>query len=154
MLRRSRSSTRRARRLSSSRPPAMSSVCRRPGFAFPDVALTIDQGGFAFLVGSSSACKSTLIKLLIRDALPTTGRVTVDGNDVGKLRRSQVPHLRRLVGVVFQDFKLLPTKTVTENIAFALLVTGHEGRVVREETDRTLALVGLAQRRGHFPREP
>jgi cell division transport system ATP-binding protein len=121
--------------------------------ALQDVDLSIDQGDFAFLVGSSGAGKSTLIRLLIRDELPTTGKVTVDGNDVGKLRRSQIPHLRRLVGVVFQDFKLLPTRTVAENIAFALLVTGHEGRVVREETDRALALVGLTQRRGHFPRE-
>ncbi|MEP6695082.1 MAG: cell division ATP-binding protein FtsE [Chloroflexota bacterium] len=121
--------------------------------ALEDVDLTIDQGDFAFLVGSSGAGKSTLIRLLIREELPTTGRVIVDDADVARLRRSQIPHLRRAVGVVFQDFKLLPTKTVTENIAFALLVTGHGGQVVREETDRALALVGLTHRRSHFPRE-
>jgi cell division transport system ATP-binding protein len=77
----------------------------------------------------------------------------VDGHDVARLRRGQVPLLRRTVGVVFQDFKLLPNKTVAENIAFALLVTGHEGHQVKEETERTLALVGLTHRRGHFPRE-
>ena len=121
--------------------------------ALQDVDLTIDQGDFAFLVGSSGAGKSTLIRLLIREELPTTGRVVVDDRDVARLRRSQIPNLRRLVGVVFQDFKLLPTKTVTENVAFALLVTGHEGHVVREETERALALVGLTHRRGHFPRE-
>ena len=121
--------------------------------ALQDVDLTIDQGDFAFLVGSSGAGKSTLIRLLIREELPTTGHVVVDGRDVARLRRSQIPNLRRLVGVVFQDFKLLPTKTVAENVAFALLVTGHEGHVVREETERTLALVGLSHRRGHFPRE-
>jgi len=121
--------------------------------ALVDVDLTIDQGEFAFLVGSSGAGKSTLIRLLIRDELPTTGHVHVDDKDVASLRRAQIPDLRRMVGVVFQDFKLLPTKTVTENIAFALLVTGHEGHVVREETERTLALVGLSHRRGHFPRE-
>jgi cell division transport system ATP-binding protein len=121
--------------------------------ALQDVDLTIDQGEFAFLVGSSGAGKSTLIRLLIRDELPTSGRVVVDDKDVVHLRRAQIPNLRRLVGVVFQDFKLLPTKTVTENIAFALLVTGHEGQVVREETERTLALVGLSHRRSHFPRE-
>ena len=121
--------------------------------ALQDVDLSIDAGEFAFLVGSSGAGKSTLIRLLIREELPTTGRVLVDDKDVARLRRSQIPYLRRLVGVVFQDFKLLSTKTVAENIAFALLVTGHEGQVVREETERVLALVGLSQRRSHFPRE-
>ena len=121
--------------------------------ALQDVDLNIDQGDFAFLVGSSGAGKSTLIRLLIREDLPTTGRVVVDGQNVARLRRSQIPNLRRMVGVVFQDFKLLPTKTVAENIAFALLVTGHTGQVVKEETERALALVGLTQRRTHFPRE-
>ena len=121
--------------------------------ALQDVDLTIDQGDFAFLVGSSGAGKSTLIRLLIRDELPTTGRVTVDDQDVAQLRHSQIPHLRRMVGVVFQDFKLLPIKTVAENIAFALLVTGHTGQFVKEETERALALVGLTHRRSHFPRE-
>ncbi|MHB8631907.1 MAG: cell division ATP-binding protein FtsE, partial [Candidatus Limnocylindria bacterium] len=121
--------------------------------ALQDVDLTIDQGDFAFLVGSSGAGKSTLIRLLIREDLPTTGRVVVDGRDVALLRRSQIPILRRLIGVVFQDFKLLPTKTVTENVAFALIVTGHQGHIVREETERALAVVGLSHRRTHFPRE-
>ena len=121
--------------------------------ALQDVDLTIDQGDFAFLVGASGAGKSTLIRLLIREELPTTGRVIVDDKDVATLRHSQVPNLRRLVGVVFQDFKLLPTRTVTENVAFALIVTGHSGQIVREETERALALVGLSQRRTHFPRE-
>jgi cell division transport system ATP-binding protein len=121
--------------------------------ALSDVDLTIEQGAFAFLVGSSGAGKSTLIRLLIRDELPTTGRVMVDGKDVVQLRRSQIPALRRTVGVVFQDFKLLPTKTVAENIAFAMLVTGHTGHVVREETERALALVGLTNRSSHLPRE-
>ncbi|HEY8647800.1 MAG TPA: ATP-binding cassette domain-containing protein, partial [Candidatus Limnocylindria bacterium] len=121
--------------------------------ALQDVDLRIDQGDFAFLVGASGAGKSTLIRLLIREELPTTGHVIVDDKDVALLRRAQIPHLRRLVGVVFQDFKLLPTKTVAENIGFALLVTGHTGQAVREETERALALVGLTQRRSHFPRE-
>ena len=121
--------------------------------ALQDVDLTIEQGDFAFLVGASGAGKSTLIRLLIREELPTTGRVLVDGKDVVRLRRSHIPNLRRIVGVVFQDFKLLPTKTVAENVGFALLVTGHEGREVRDETERALALVGLTHRRGHFPRE-
>ncbi|HEU5287393.1 MAG TPA: ATP-binding cassette domain-containing protein, partial [Candidatus Limnocylindria bacterium] len=120
-------------------------------FALRDVDLQIEAGDFVFLVGSSGAGKSTLIRLLIREDMPTTGRVLVDGKDVAKLSRGNVSKLRRKVGVVFQDFKLLPAKTVAENVAFALIVTGHEGRVVREETDRVLSLVGLSQRRDHFP---
>lgn len=122
-------------------------------YALRDVDLRIDQGDFAFIVGSSGAGKSTLNRLLIREELPTTGRVVVDGQDVARLSRGGVPHLRRKVGVVFQDFKLLPTKTVFENVAFALVVTGHNARTVRQETERALALVGLSPRRHHFPRE-
>ena len=120
-------------------------------FALRDVDLQIDSGDFVFLVGSSGAGKSTLIRLLIREELPSTGRVVVDGEDVARLTHSRIPKLRRKVGVVFQDFKLLPTKTVAENVAFALVVTGHEGPIVREETERVLSLVGLSQRRAHFP---
>jgi len=120
-------------------------------FALRDVDLQIDSGDFVFLVGSSGAGKSTLIRLLIREELPSTGRVVVDGEDVARLARGRVPKLRRKVGVVFQDFKLLPTKTVAENVAFALVVTGHEGHIIREETDRVLSLVGLSARRDHFP---
>ena len=120
-------------------------------FALRDVDLDIEAGDFVFLVGSSGAGKSTLSRLLIREELPSSGRVMVDGEDVARMPRGHVPKLRRKVGVVFQDFKLLPTKTVAENVAFALVVTGHEGAIVREETDRVLSLVGLTQRRGHFP---
>jgi cell division transport system ATP-binding protein len=122
-------------------------------YALRDIDLRIDSGDFVFVVGSSGAGKSTLNRLLIREELPSTGRVSVDGQDVARLPRSKVPLLRRKVGVVFQDFKLLLTKTVAENVAFALIVTGHDGRTVREETERALALVGLSSRRSHFPRE-
>ena len=122
-------------------------------YALRDVDLHVASGDFAFVVGSSGAGKSTLNRLLIREELPTTGRVVVDGIDVGRMRQGQVPHLRRKVSIVFQDFKLLQTKTVYENVAFALVVTGHGRREVREETERALALVGLTQRRRHFPRE-
>jgi cell division transport system ATP-binding protein len=122
-------------------------------YALRDVDLHVESGDFAFVVGSSGAGKSTLNRLLIREELPTTGRVVVDGADVGRMRQGQVPHLRRKVSIVFQDFKLLQTKTVYENVAFALVVTGHGRREVREETERALALVGLTQRRRHFPRE-
>ena len=120
-------------------------------YALRDVDLQIEAGDFVFLVGSSGAGKSTLTRLLIREELASTGRVVVDGEDVGRMSRGRVPRLRRKVGVVFQDFKLLPTKTVAENVAFALVVTGHAGSVVREETERVLALVGLTPRSEHYP---
>jgi cell division transport system ATP-binding protein len=119
--------------------------------ALRDVDLHIAAGDFVFLVGSSGAGKSTLIRLLIREELPTTGKVYVDGQNVARMQRSAIPKLRRRVGVVFQDFKLLPRKTLAENVGFALLVTGHTGSLVHEETERALALVGLSRRRDHFP---
>ena len=120
-------------------------------FALRDVDLHIESGDFVFLVGSSGAGKSTLTRLLIREDIASTGKVTVDGEDVGRMSRGRIPRLRRKVGVVFQDFKLLPTKTVTENVAFALVVTGHAGAIVREETERVLSLVGLTPRSEHYP---
>src|SRR5437867_12557888 len=102
--------------------------------ALRDVDLRIEAGDFCFLVGSSGAGKSSLIRLLIREELPSSGRVWVDGQDVVRMRRSAVPKLRRRVRVVFQDFKLLPRKTVAEHVGFALLVTGHAGDGEREET--------------------
>ncbi len=120
-------------------------------YALRDVDLHVDPADFVFLVGSSGAGKSTLIRLLIREELPTDGRVVVDGDDVARLPRGRVPRLRRKVGVVFQDFKLLPTRTVFENVAFALVVTGHSGPEIRDETDRVLSLVGLSTRARHFP---
>ena len=121
--------------------------------ALRDIDLQIDAGEFVFIVGSSGAGKSTLSRLLIREELPSSGRIVIDGQDLVRMKRSQVPFLRRKVGVVFQDFKLLPNKTVAENVAFALIVTDHPPRAVREETERALALVGLTHRRSHFPRE-
>src|ERR671921_2843041 len=88
--------------------------------ALKDVDLIVPEGDFVFLVGASGAGKSTLMKLLIRDELATTGSVILDGDDLSRLSRRRVPIVRRKIGIVFQDFKLLPTKTVRENIAFAL----------------------------------
>lgn len=121
--------------------------------ALQDVTLDVPQGDFVFLVGPSGAGKSTILKLLTREEKPTTGRIVVDGDDVVRLPRGKVPYLRRKVGVVFQDFKLLPNKTVYENVAFALEVTGHPRDEVREETERALDLVGLSLRRHHFPQQ-
>src|SRR5207237_4543523 len=102
--------------------------------ALRDVDLSIDSGDFVFLVGSSGAGKSTLIRLLIREEVPSSGKVWMDGQDVVRMRHSHVPRLRRKAGLVFQAFQLLSTRTVAENVAFALLVTGHSGYVFREQT--------------------
>ncbi len=119
--------------------------------ALREVDLVIPEGDFVFLVGPSGAGKSTLIKLLIRDELATSGRVAFDGRDLARLSRRQVPKMRRRIGVVFQDFKLLPTKTVWENVAFALEVTGTPRRQIRPAVDRVLALVGLTAQARQIP---
>jgi cell division transport system ATP-binding protein len=111
--------------------------------ALRDVDLVVPEGDFVFLVGPSGAGKSTLIKLIIRDEIATSGAVILDGQDLARLPRRGVPRIRRKIGIVFQDFKLLPTKTVRENVAFALEVTGTSAREIGPAVDRVLALVGL-----------
>jgi cell division transport system ATP-binding protein len=119
--------------------------------ALRDVDLVIPEGDFVFLVGPSGAGKSTLIRLLIRDELATKGEVVLDGQDVARLGRRQVPKMRRKIGIIFQDFKLLPSKTVWENVAFALEVTGTPRRKIRPAVDRVLALVGLTAQAQQTP---
>ncbi|HYM83570.1 MAG TPA: cell division ATP-binding protein FtsE [Candidatus Dormibacteraeota bacterium] len=119
--------------------------------ALREVDLVIPEGDFVFLVGPSGAGKSTLIKLLIRDELPTRGTVILDGHDLARLPRRMVPRVRRKIGIVFQDFKLLPTKSVWENVAFALEVTGTPGRRIKPAVDRVLALVGLTAQARQLP---
>jgi cell division transport system ATP-binding protein len=119
--------------------------------ALRDVDLVIPEGDFVFLVGPSGAGKSTLLKLLIRDELATRGDVILDGQDLARLSRRQIPKMRRKIGIVFQDFKLLPTKTVWENVAFALEVTGTPRRRIRPAVDRVLALVGLTAQARQVP---
>ena len=121
--------------------------------ALVDVDLVVPDGDFVFLVGPSGAGKTTLIRLLIRDELPTTGTVFVAGRDVSRLSRRDVPRLRRTIGIVFQDYKLLPHKNVRENVAFALEVTGTPGGQIRPAVERALALVGLTAQAEQFPRQ-
>jgi cell division transport system ATP-binding protein len=121
--------------------------------ALKDVDLVVPEGDFVFLVGASGAGKSTLMRLLIRDELATKGTVILDGEDVARLKRRRVPHVRRKVGIVFQDFKLLPKKTVRENVAFALEVTGTPRRKIRPAVERVLALVGLTGQADQYPHQ-
>jgi cell division transport system ATP-binding protein len=119
--------------------------------ALRDVDLTLGEGEFVFLVGPSGAGKSTLLKLLIRDELPTTGEVIVDGRDLARVARRKVPDLRRRIGIVFQDFKLLPTRSVRENVAFALEVTGTPRGRIRPAVEQALAVVGLSAQADQLP---
>jgi cell division transport system ATP-binding protein len=121
--------------------------------ALQDVDLVIPEGDFVFIVGPSGAGKTTLMKLIIRDELATHGEVVVDGQDVATLSRRNVPKVRRKIGIVFQDFKLLPTKTVRENVAFALEVTGTPRRKIGPAVDRVLALVGLTGQANQTPNQ-
>jgi cell division transport system ATP-binding protein len=119
--------------------------------ALREVDLTVPEGDFVFLVGPSGAGKSTLIKLLIREELPTRGEVVLDGVDLARLPRRHVAKVRRKIGTVFQDFKLLPTKSVWENVAFALEVTGTPRRRIGPAVDRVLAVVGLTAQARQVP---
>jgi cell division transport system ATP-binding protein len=119
--------------------------------ALRDVDLTLGEGEFVFLVGPSGAGKSTLLKLLIRDERPTTGEVILDGRNLARVPRRKVPELRRTIGIIFQDYKLLPTRTVRENVAFALEVTGTPRGRIRPAVDRALAVVGLGAQADQLP---
>ena len=119
--------------------------------ALNEVDLAIPEGDFVFLVGPSGAGKSTLIKLLIRDEIATRGDVIVDGQNLARIRRRQVPKVRRKIGIVFQDYKLLPSKSVYENVAFALDVTGTPRRLIRPAVERVLSLVGLTAQARQLP---
>lgn len=119
--------------------------------ALADVNVEIPRGDFVFLVGPSGAGKSTFIRLLIREQLPTGGQVRVAGHDLRRMRRGQVPGLRRRIGIVFQDFRLLPNKTVWENVAFALDVTGTPRSRIRVRVPQLLNLVGLHEHAHHLP---
>ncbi len=118
-----------------------------------DISVSIAAGEFVFLVGPSGSGKSTFIRLIIRELRATSGRVIIGGRDLGELRRSKVPYLRRAIGCVFQDFRLLPDRTASENVAYALQVTGHPVREVRQRVPEILALVGLDGKGDRLPRE-
>ena len=119
--------------------------------ALVDVDLVVPEGDFVFLVGPSGAGKSTLIKLLVHDEVSTSGIIHVAGHDLSRLRGRDIPRLRRQIGIVFQDFRLLPRKTGRVNVAFAVEVTGTPGGQIRGAVDRLLALVGLTAQADQRP---
>src|ERR687891_890567 len=121
--------------------------------ALEGISLDIEKSEFVFLVGPSGSGKSTFMKLLTKEEEPTEGQVYVAGKDLSSLPRWRVPYLRRNVGCVFQDFKLLPNKTVFENVAFGLEVIGRPRAVVRRQVPQILELVGLGEKLDRFPDE-
>src|SRR2546430_4697441 len=112
--------------------------------ALRDVCLAVPEGDFVFLVGASGAGKSSMIRLLIREERATRGRLLVNGHELGGLPRRRLPHFRRQIGLVFQDFKLLPRMTVHENVAFALQILGESRQEIAHEAAAALETVGLA----------
>lgn len=131
-------------------------VCKTyPGgnHALEDLSLHIDKGEFVFVLGRSGAGKSTFLKMILREEVPTSGIVTVAGHDVAKLKRREIPYFRRQMGVVFQDFRLIPTLTAYDNVAFAMRVTNVAEDKIRERVPYVLELVGLAGKEGSYPDE-
>jgi cell division transport system ATP-binding protein len=121
--------------------------------ALQDVSFVIEKGEFVFVVGASGSGKSTMVRLLLKELEPTAGRIIVGGRDLGRLKRSKVPLLRRNVGCVFQDFKLLPNRTAYENVAYALKVQGESRAAIRRKVPEVLSLVGLGARMNSLPDE-
>jgi cell division transport system ATP-binding protein len=121
--------------------------------ALEDVSIDIDKGEFVFIVGPSGSGKSTFLKLLTKEEEPSTGGIFVAGKNLNNLPRWRVPYLRRNVGCVFQDFKLLGNKTVFENVAFGLEVIGRPRSVVHRQVPQILELVGLGEKLDRFPEE-
>ena len=121
--------------------------------AIKNISLHIDRGEFVFIVGDSGSGKSTLIKLLLKELEPTSGKITVNGQNLGRLKRKQIPRYRRKIGVVFQDFRLLKDRNVYENIAFAQRVIMTPTRKIRREVPKMLSLIGLAEKYKSFPKQ-
>lgn len=121
--------------------------------AIDHINLHIDKGEFAFIVGSSGAGKSSIIKLLLRENVATSGLVKVNGYNLNKIKQKEIPLFRRTLGVVFQDFRLIPTLNVFDNVAFSLRVTDASTRYIRKRVPYILELMGLADKANRFPHE-
>ena len=121
------------------------------GYALRDINLSIDQGEFVFLVGKSGAGKSTFIKLLLREMIPTEGTITISGTDLDKISDRKLPFYRRKIGVVFQDYKLLENRTVFDNMAFAMEAVQTDPKTIARIVPKILSMVGLRDKSRKFP---
>ena len=131
----------------------VSKVYKNNHIALSDINIAINRGEFVFLVGPSGAGKSTFIKLLLKEIEPSNGKINVNGIDVIKLKRNEVPYYRRNIGVVFQDFRLLHEKTVAENIAFAMQVVEAGNRDIKRRVSSVLSVVGLSNKSSLYPNQ-
>ncbi|MBV4417990.1 cell division ATP-binding protein FtsE [Clostridium tyrobutyricum] len=122
-------------------------------FALSNINLKIEKGEFVFLVGPSGAGKTTFVKMMLKEVEPTSGNIVVNEKDITNLSRRKIPFYRRNLGVVFQDFRLIPTLNVYENVAFAMRVIGSSPRQIRKKVPIVLSLVGLAKKYKSFPNE-
>lgn len=118
-----------------------------------DISFSVEKGEFVFLVGSSGAGKTTILRLLYHELVPTNGEIIVSGYNLSKIRNSQLPHFRRKIGIVFQDFKLLPNKTVEQNIAFSMRVIGAKRSLIKKNVERVLEWTNLTHRRKALPED-
>ncbi len=121
--------------------------------AVHDVSLQIEKGEFAFIVGPSGCGKSTLMKLLLKEIEPTSGRIYINGKDITNLPKKKIPYLRRSMGIVFQDFRLLQDKTVYENVAYAMRVIEANPKTIKKQVPNALSLVGLLHKAKMYPDE-
>lgn len=131
----------------------VSKVYKNGNEALKDINLKIEKGEFVFVVGPSGAGKSTFIKMLLHEEVPTKGTVYVNGYNMNRIKRRQIPQFRRSLGVVFQDFRLIPKMTVYDNVAFALRVTNVASRSIRQRVPYILNLVGLASKARSYPEQ-
>ena len=131
----------------------VSKVFKGDVVALREANCDINKGEFVFLVGPSGSGKSTMIRLMNKQEIPTSGRIFVAGKDIGELNAWKIPYLRRNIGCIFQDYKLLTNKTVYENVAFALEVIGRPRNVVKTQVPAILDLVGLSKKHGNYPDE-
>ena len=121
--------------------------------ALKDVTFVIEKGEFVFIVGASGSGKSTLVRLLLKELEPTQGKIIVGGRDLARLKRSKIPMLRRNVGCVFQDFKLLPSRSAADNVAYALKVQGENRASIRRKVPEVMNMVGLSHKMNSLPDE-
>lgn len=119
--------------------------------ALSDINLQIRKGEFVYIVGASGAGKSTLIKLILKEEDPSSGEIYLNGNDITDVNNRRIPYIRRKIGVVFQDFRLLHNKTVYENVAFAMEILGEDSKLIRKRVPEVLRRVGLSRKASRFP---